>query len=179
MLKSTTSIVGIVFVASIFVALSFSQALAAPDVKVGFVDIQRALSSSKAGAEAQKKYEAEVKKAQAKLDAKKDEFEKLQSEYEKQKESLSDKARAEREEKLLGLEKDLKRSFQDSQEGLRRENVKLLGELVKKIRKVVDGVGQEEGFTVILEKGGQTVLYADSQIDLTDRVIKDFDASGE
>lgn len=170
------SLRGLLYTIACSLLFSSEIALAAPDLKVGYVDMQRALSESKAGAEAQKAYEGEVKKAQAKLDSKKEEYERLQGELEKQKDSLSEKARSEREEKLLVLEKELKRSFQDSQEQLRRENMKLVGGLVKKLRQVVDEVGKSEGFTIILEKGGQSVLYADSDIDITAQVIKEFDA---
>lgn len=173
-ISSSRVLRGMLAVAVFSVAIC-GNAHASPDVKVGYVDVQKALSTSKLGTEAQKKYEEQVKKAQTKLDTKKEEFERAQGEFSKQKESLSEKARAEREEKLLGLEKELKRSFQDSQEQLRRENMKLVGELVKKIKDIVDEMGKQDGFTVILEKGAQSVLYADSQIDITERVVKEFD----
>lgn len=155
--------------------LFVSAAAAAPDFKVGYVDMQRALASSVAGKDAQKKYEAEVKKLQAKLDDKKGEFEKLKSSYEKQKDSLNDKAKQEKEEELMSREKELKRTFQDSQEKLRRTNSQLVGELVEKLRKVVEDVGQAGGYTLILEKGGQAVLFADAKVDITDSVVEKFD----
>lgn len=127
-----------------------SVAHAAPELKVGYVDMQKALAATDAGKDAQKKYEAEVKKLQAKLDDKKGDFEKLQGSYQKQKDSLSDKAKTEKEEELLAHEKELKRTFQDSQETLRRKNAQLVGELLEKMRKIVDEFGKNEGYTVIL-----------------------------
>jgi len=156
-----------------------SRAQASPDIQVGFVDIQKALASSEAGKDAQKKYDAEVKKLQAKLDDKKSEFESLRQNYQKQKESLNEKARADKEEELLTREKDLKRQFQDSQESLRRKNGQLVGELVEKMKKVVDEYGKAQGYTVILEKSGQTVLFADSSIDVTDQIVKKFDQAAK
>lgn len=152
-----------------------STASAATDMKVGYVDIQKALASSEAGKDAQKRYDAEVKKLQTKLDDKKNDFERLRQAYQKQKDSLNEKARGEKEEELLSREKELKRAFQDSQESLRRKNAQLVGELVEKLRKVVDDYGRDQGFTLILEKGGQTVLFADAKIDVTDDIVKKFD----
>jgi len=163
---------GFLLAASVLLCSSFAFAA---DFKVAYVDMQKALASSSAGKDAQKKYEAEVKKLQAKLDDKKGEFEKLKSAYEKQKESLNDKAKQEKEEDLLSREKELKRTFQDSQEKLRRTNSQLVGELVEKLRKVVEEVGQAGGYTLILERGGQSVLFADSKIDITDSVVEKFD----
>ncbi len=154
-----------------------APAAAAPDMKVGFVDMQRALAATTAGKDAQKKYEAEVKKLQGKLDEKKGEFEKLRQAYQKQRDSLNEKAKQEKEEELLGREKELKRTFQDSQEALRRKNAQLVGELVEKMKKVVDEYGRAQGFTLILEKGGQGLLFADTKIDVTDDIVAKFDAN--
>lgn len=155
----------------------FPAAARAADLKVGIVDIEKALSTSDLGKEAQKKYEVEVKKLQSKIDDKKGDYEKLQQAYGKQKNSLNDKARAEKEEELLSMEKELKRNFQDSQESLRRKNGQLVGELVEKLRKVVDEYGRSEHYTIILEKKGQTVLFADSSVEVTDEVVKLFNES--
>lgn len=162
-------------VGSLAAPQSVKVAHAADNIRVGIVDLKRALESSQAGKDAQKKYEVEVKKAQARLDDKKSEFEKLQQNFSKQRDSLNEKARTDKQEQLLAMERDLKRSFADSQESLRRRNAQLVGELVDKLRKVVDEFGKKEGFTVILEKGGQSVLFADSSIDITDEVVERFD----
>ena len=157
--------------------LSAGSLRAEDSLRVGFVDLEQALSASKAGASAQKQYETSVRSAQGKLDKKKKELERLQKEFVKQRESLSEDARLSKQEKLIGLEKDLKRSFQDSQEALQRQNAQLVGDLIKKIRKAVKEVGEEKGFTLILEKGDKAVLYADSAIDITGEVVKKFNAS--
>ena len=152
---------------------------AAPELRVGYVDIQRALAASEAGKSAQKKYEDEVKRLQTNLDGLKSGFEKAQKDYVKQKESLNDKARSEKEEDLVSKKKDLERTFQDSQESLRRKNAQLVSGLVEKLKKVVDEYGKQQGFTVILEKGAQSVLYADSRIDITDSIVEKFDQANK
>ena len=155
-------------------------AQAAPgDLRVGYVDMQKAITGSRAGQDAQKRYESQLKKSQGGIDSKKGDFERQRENFAKQKESLNPKALADKQEQLINLEKDLKRSFEDTQDQLRRENARLVGELVKKIRRVVDEVGKEEKFTLILEKSSQTVLFADSSIDITEKVIKRFDALKE
>ncbi|OVE79754.1 hypothetical protein BVY02_02420 [bacterium J17] len=154
------------------------SASAAPDgLRVGFVDLEKALSGSVVGKSAQKKYEKEVKAAQNKLDAKKKKLENLQSSFQKQSSSLSAAAKANKKEEIIALEKDLKRSYQDTQDQLRRKNAQVVRELLVKLRKVVNEVGKAESFTVILEKGSDSVLYADNSIDITDRVVKRFDAN--
>ena len=158
----------------ILIGVGTSEAYA-DGFRLAYVDLQKALSSSKAGQKAQKGYEIEVKKAQASIDQKKDEFEQLRKSFDKQRDSLNDKARQDKEEELLGMERDLKRSFKDSQDTLRRKNTVLVADLLKQMRTAVESVGRDKGFTVILEKGSQAVLYADNRIDITDEVVSKFD----
>ncbi len=155
------------------ILLSVAPALA--ETKIGVIDIQRALATSKVGQEAQKRYEAELKKSQTQIDLKKGEYEKLQQTIEKQKGSLNPKALAEKEEQLLTMEKDLKRSFQDKKEELRRENMRLVGDLVGKIRKIVETMAKEDDFGLILEKNNQGVLFSDPKLEITDEVVSRFD----
>ncbi len=43
------------------------------------------------------------------------------------------------------------------------------------LQKVIQKLGADEGYTVILEKNEAIVLYTSKAIDITDRVIKLFD----
>lgn len=149
---------------------------AAPELKVGYVDIQAVLAQSAVGKAAQKSYEQEVTSAQQDLDKKKQQLEKQKEAFDKQRDSLSVTARAQKEEELITLDKDLKRSFQDSQETLRRRNAQIVSDLVRDVREVVNAVGKEQSFTMIFERSGQGVLYADTQVDLTAQVISRFEA---
>jgi outer membrane protein len=144
--------------------------------KIGIVDLQKALAATDSGKEAQKQYEGEVKRLQSQLDGKKSEYEKMQQGYQKQKASLNDKARAEKEELLGNTEKELKRTFQDSQDTLRRKNAQLVGELVNKMRLVIEDYGKSNGYSVILDRSGQGILYNDQSVDLTDQIVKAFNS---
>ena len=159
------------------VAASFAPAIAAADMKVGIVDLEKALSASKAGGDAQKQFEAQLKRAQAGIDAKKSEIQKQRDSFDKQKESLNGKALADKQDSIMNMEKELKRTFEDKQDELRRERARLFGELLKKMRKVVDELGESDGYTLILERSNQSVLFSSSAIDITDKVVKRFDSA--
>jgi outer membrane protein len=155
--------------------LGLPQVVVADELKIAVVDLQRALTTTKQGKSAQEKLEEDVKKAQGSIEGKKKEIEKAQEAYNKQKESLNQKARADKEEQLITMEKEIKRLLQDSQEGLRRKNNQLVGELVKKLRVIIEDIGKEDSYSMVLERSSQAVIYADKSIDITDEVIKRFD----
>jgi Skp family chaperone for outer membrane proteins len=43
------------------------------------------------------------------------------------------------------------------------------------MKKTIEKVAQEKGYSLVIEKGGQNVLYAQKDADLTDDVIKAFE----
>lgn len=166
------------FILFIFVVSSLLlKNASAADLKIASVDLQKVLSSSSAGKDAQKEFENDRKKLQEKINGKKSEWEKASQGYQKQKESLNEKARAEKEEQLVSQERELKRTFQDAEESLRRRNGQLVGSMMEKVKKIVDEYGKEQGYTFILEKNGQSVLYVDSAIDITETIVKKLDES--
>lgn len=170
------SIPAIVVSLAILSGFAAAPALADSGSKIVIVDMQKVLSTSKAGQDAQKKYEVELKKAQTEIDSKKADYDKMQQSVEKQKDSLNQKALAEKADQLSKMETELKRSFADKREDLRKENARIVGELVAKVRKVVEEMGKSDGYQIVLEKNAPGVLYADDKVDITDAVVKKFDA---
>jgi len=147
------------------------------DLNVAFVDLKRAVWESNRGKAAQNDLKNEYKSAQTKIDSQTKELEKLKDSLKAQRDSLKVSALVQKEEQLINKEKGLKRHYVDSKEALQRKEGLLRVELLRGIRKVISGIGEERKFTLILEKSGNTVLYADSGIDITDEVIKRFNAS--
>ena len=151
---------------------------AASSPSIAVVDMQRVLTASKEGQRAQKAYEIEVKKAQESVDKKKGEYESLKKAFDKQRDSLNQQAKAQKEEELIGIEKEVARSFQDAKEQLKRKNMTLVASLVKDIRKTVDEVGNSEGYMMILDKNSPGVLFASETNDITDKVIELYNSQG-
>ena len=139
-------------------------------VKIGFVDIQRAISESNAGKRAKERFQAQVKKAEADLLKEKNELERLKTDFDKRGPLLKD-------EEKRNLEGDLQRRFvnyqrgmQDLQQELRQKENEMTGDILRELEKIVGEVGKAEKFTLILERN--QILYSDQAIDITNRVIE-------
>ncbi len=176
----SVSMLKIVF--SFFLVLSLFApttviAEATPEVSVAFVDFKKAVWGNKVGLKAEKNLKSKYTSAQKTINSQTKDLDKLKNKLQSQRDSLKITTLLEKEEELLAKEKKLKRHFVDSKEDLRREESKVRAGLVQGIRKVIADIGKENGYTVILEKGGNSVLYADKGIDITDEVIKRYDAS--
>lgn len=145
-------------------------------VKIGYVDLQKALNESEAGKEAKTSFNKRVEELQKALNERQEELKKLQEELEKQKDLLTPDARMEKEKSYQQKLKDAQRFAKDSQEELQQKDAELTKKILRDLRDVIRKIGTEEGYTIILERGEAFVLYAGEGIDITDRVIK---ASGK
>ena len=147
----------------------------AADMKVGYVDLQKALNLSSAGKAAKEKMKAKFKDYDADVQKKQDELKRLKEDLEKQAMLLSAEARAAKERDYQQKVKDYQRLTKDIQEELQQTDADFTRKILEEIFKVVQQVGKQEGYTLILEKTESSILYASDGIDMTERVIQLFD----
>ncbi len=166
----------LMLLAAVLVTLvAVPAALAADAMKVGYVDLQKALNLSSAGKAAKEKMKAKFKDYEADVQKKQEELKKLKEELEKQAMLLSAEARAAKERDYQQKVKDYQRLTKDIQEELQQADADYTRKILEEIFKTVQQVGKQEGYTLILEKTESSILYASDGIDMTDRVIQLFD----
>lgn len=154
------------------VVMVFAPALAwcQDRVKIGFIDVQRAISESVAGKRAREKFQAQVKKAEGDLLKEKNELERLKGELDKKGPLLKDDERRNLEGDLQRRYVNYQRSMNDQQQELRQREGQMTSDILKELEKIVNEVGKAEKFTLILERS--QILYSDQGIDITNRVIE-------
>lgn len=155
-------------VLSLFVA---AQAYA-ENIKIGSVDLIKALNESDAGKKAKADLESLIKTKQAVLDEKGKSIEKMKSEIEKQSSVLSAEARKSKEDELEKVLRDYQRLVSDSQSEIKKREGEFTNEIIKDLRAIIEKIGNEEGYTIILEGSAGQILYAKKELDLTELVIK-------
>ncbi len=147
----------------------------AQDMKIGSVDIQRAVNECQAGKDAKKRIMAEVEKFQKQVEDKQKELQTLKESLERQAPMLTADARAAKEKDYQNKLKDFQRWGEDSQNELNQKRAEIERKIGLDLFKVVQKIGADENYTVILEKNENIVLFANKSTDLTDRVIRAYD----
>lgn len=163
-----------VLVASV-VALGLAMEAQAAGTRIGFVDVQKVLVKSVAGAAAREQLEREKATMQKDVDTRRTELEKLREELEKKGLVLSADAKREKEEILQRRVRDLQRLVDDLRKELERKEQGLTQRILQDLTTVIDRVGKEKGYLLILEKRGASVIYGDPEADLTAEIIKVYD----
>ena len=151
-------------------------ARAAAQLKIGYVDLQRALNESEAGKSAKERFKVQVDRLQVDLKKKKDQLDSL-------KEQLEKKSSVMKEEEARNLQKDyekrlrdFERSYKDSQGELQQKDNELTVELLKELQGVIEEFGKEGGYSIILEQSSSSVLYGSPELDVTEQIIARYNA---
>ena len=148
----------------------------AADVRLGYIDMQRALNASDAGKEAKEQLAARVKKYQDEINAKQVEIKKLKDDLEKQGMLLSESARASKEKDYQQRLKEFQRFTKDAQDELQGKDEEYTRKILESMEKVIKDFGRKNGYTFIFVKN-EGLLFADDKADVTEEVLKLLNAS--
>ena len=147
----------------------------AAGTRVGYVDMQKVLVRSVAGVAAREQLERERVTMQKDLEARKTEIDKLREELEKKGLVLSADARREKEETLQRKIRDARRLGEDLDKELQRKEQQMVNRIGQEVVVVIERLGKDRGFLLIMEKRGAAVIYGDPEGDMTEEVIKLYD----
>ncbi len=160
-------------------------------LKVGIVDLDRALKESASGKQAlqtltqfRDKVVKEINDKKRVKDSKEATLRNLQTELTTQNLVLSEVAKRDKEEvyrqqvrELRRFIDDANRFIEESERELREREAELTSRLLRDLIDIIKTIGKEESFTIIFEKNERFLLYAADAIDLTEKIIKRFDTA--
>lgn len=165
-----------IILASIVAISISSTSVFAAELKLGYIDMQRALTASEAGKEAKEQLATKVKKYQEEINTKQDDLKKLKDELEKQGMLLADAVRASKERDYQNKLKDFQRFTKDAQDELQGKDEELTRKILEGMEKVIKEYGILKGYTFIFVKN-ESMLFVDEKADLTEEVLKLFNSS--
>jgi outer membrane protein len=148
-------------------------------VKIGYVDILKALNESNKGREAKRSLEQIIKSKQRLIDDKGQEIKRIADDLNKQSAILSESSKKDKARELDRLKRDYQRMVKDSQDEVKSREMEHTQKILSELREIVRDIGKEESFSIIItdpfvnlddQKG--LLLYVDPSIDLTEEVIK-------
>ncbi|MDX2168766.1 MAG: OmpH family outer membrane protein, partial [Deltaproteobacteria bacterium] len=141
---------------TLVLALSLVCALLAgaarADLKIGYVDLQRALNESEAGRAAKEKFKVQVDRLQGDLKKKKDSLDAMKEQLEKKASVMKDEEARNLEKDYQRKLRDFERAYKDSQGELQQKDNELTVELLKQLQGVIEQFGKENGYSMILEQ---------------------------
>ncbi|MCK5691028.1 OmpH family outer membrane protein, partial [Myxococcota bacterium] len=142
-------------------------------VKVGYVQMARILNEVEDGKSAKKKLQRYFDKRQKKLDALQLDLKKEKEDFDKRAGMMKPAVRQKKQEDLQRKFMEVQQTYMQLQKELIAEETKLTQEIANKARKIIERIGDRDGYTLVLEIG-ETVLYYKRHMDITDTVVRDY-----
>lgn len=156
-------------------AAILSPALARADIKVGFIDSDEIFENYSKTREAQESFNREVQELTKTAREMKNQIDELQKKLDQQSPMLSDAKRDEQSAELRRKTSEYE-SFVQTNWGpggrISKLNEEYLKPIVDRVHAIVVEIGTQEGFSLILDAADQNIIFGDSQLDLTPRVLQ-------
>lgn len=147
----------------------------AKDMKIGYINSQRIIDESIAGKEVTKNLELFKNENNMRMEQQGKEIDELENELRKKEFAITPEKKKEIEAQILQKTRELK-SFQDTKEKeLKEIYFKSFKNIENQVLDIVQKLGQEEGYDLILGRDESGILYANPKNDITEKVIRAFD----
>ena len=163
---------------SIGAVLAVLLALSAPahaQVKLAYVDVQRALNECDAGKRAKSEFQGKIQALDSKLQREQNEVQSLKDEIEKKGMLMQPEQRQNLQDEYIKKAKDLDRNLKDARDDLQRQDNEITARILHDLGIIIRNQGEQSGFTMVLEKG--SILWGAPNLDITDQVIRAYNST--
>jgi outer membrane protein len=156
-----------------------APSLAADPVKVAVMDQQAVMERSQAGKRALEDMKSYSTTRQKIINSDDQELKDLEQSLQDPNSKLSETAKQDKQEQFRTKLEAYQRRLADFNREIQQKQREMVGEYAKKIAAAAQAVAQKEGYLAILDKGNdamiRVVIYHQPALDVTDRVVKEFD----
>jgi len=173
MKKSLLISLAVAIAVSGFVA-GAARAESATATKLGYVDLNRALNETNEGKSAKARLEADMKAKKQKIEMMQNDLKKAGEELEKQKLILSADALREKQQAFQQKYLEFQKTAMEYEKQISEANDAAIKPIADKLMRVVQQIGQSDGYTMIVPR--EMALYSPAGSDITDRVIKAYNS---
>lgn len=162
------------FTAFLLIGLAAGSAFAQ---NIVYVDLQRALLEVEDGKKAKAKLKKEFDQKQKELDSKQNAVKKMKDELESGAMMMTEETKRAKAMELQKEMYELQQLYLALQGDLSQKEAAETKKIFDRMGKLLEALGKEKGYDFILEKTESSVLYAKPGSDVTDELIKRYNAA--
>ncbi|MCF8092313.1 MAG: OmpH family outer membrane protein [Desulfotignum sp.] len=151
-------------------------AFGADSAKIGVIDFERIMKESSAGKMNQKAINTRGQELKGRLETEKQALDEINRSFEKEALVLSDEKKREKERDFRDRVTDFKNMQQDFANELKNLEIKMINDMQKAVFDIANEMGKKENFLMIIEKKNAGVIYIADHVDITDTVMKKYNA---
>jgi outer membrane protein len=169
-------VIAALFFLQLAAGLGARRALAAEEIKLGYVDLQRALMETEEGRKARADLKKIFDQKQKELDEQQTELKKGMDDLEKKRTLLApDVVKAKETEMQAKLEK-IRQTYLRHQQDLQGKEQEATGKIFERMQRIIGKIATTESFTMIFDRTQAGLVFAKPHLDLTNDVIRRYNA---
>jgi outer membrane protein len=147
-------------------------------LKIGVVDVDAVLNATEAGRQAREELSRKQREAEAQVQPMMERYNDLKEEIKGKKYVLSEEALFEKQVELAELQNKIENKLKELEGQLKIDQGRMLQPLEAKLREIIQDIGKEQGFTLILRRDSPGLMYRREALDITDLVVERFNKQG-
>jgi len=156
----------------------FARPLRAEEVKLGYVDLRRALYETEDGRKARANLKKDFDKKQKELDEQQEEVKKAIEDLNKKRTLLPAETVRQKEAELQERVGKVQQTYMRHQQDLAGKEEEATQPIVERLQRIIGKIAAAENFTMVFDKSAG-VVFAKPHLDLTNEVIRRFNAGEE
>jgi outer membrane protein len=146
------------------------------ETKIAVVNFQKALDSVNEAASVRSSLEKMYSDRKATIEKMKTSLESSVADYQKQEMLLSDSAKEQKQKELYQKQAEFAQTQARYEGEMQEAYATAMQKFIDKMKTIAGSIGKERGYNLVLETTEGGVVYSDSTIDITDELIRRYNA---
>jgi outer membrane protein len=146
----------------------------AAELKIAYVDLQRAFAEVDEGKAAKARLEQLRDAKQKEIDKDQEQLKKEKETFDRQASTMTDATRQQQGSDLQKKMLELQQRFEKGRAELAQNERETLSSILAKMQPIITGIAQHDGFTMVFEKTDSGLLYAPASLDVTNELIRQY-----
>lgn len=160
-------------VAVLLVAAGATPASAQAPVKLGYINAQQILATAPGREAAERQFESEVGSFRQQIQRMDDSLRVMSETFQREQATMTPAVRQQRTQALGATEETFQQRAAQLNQQMQQRQAELVRPIMDQLNRVLDEIRRADGFSFIFDvsSAGQTIVAADTALNLTDRVI--------
>lgn len=162
--------------AALALAIAVPQAARAAELKIGYVNLQQAVTEVDEGKAARDTLKKEFDQKQKMLDDKQNELKRMKEDLDKQMVVMSDDAKREKAMEFERKVNDMQQVYVQMQKDLQDREREMMKVIFDKMEAVIKAIAVKHGYNYVFEQQNAGLMVAPPEANMTAELVKDYNA---
>src|SRR5262249_15464863 len=152
---------------AVIVVQLVASAARAEEIKLGYVDLQRAVAETEDGRKARATLKKDFDQKQKELDEQQEALKKAMEDLDKKRTLLPPDQVRQKEQEIQGQLQKVQQTYVRHQQDLAGKEQEALGKIFERMQRIVAKIATSENFTMVLDRNQAGLVFAKPHLDLT------------